>query len=247
MTRIKDKTRPIRVFAGSIALSVVFWSVSASLERLSAQDRKASGTMYTSKRMADGKQWIHATWTSRLCRPTATKARKRIAASMGVCTRGSRRRERVYPWETDGDCRRTMNGGRWRRPTAASARIRRTRVKRHTRRSWPEAARDFMRCSAAAVPRMATMRDWKPTDSIGLHRRSIRRTDGTTTSVKAGWLSTVKTVVRSRERFPFGASESDDCSVPPLLNRPLASQPITAPGWTSQPSIQDRHARSLAS
>jgi len=26
----------------------------------------------------------------------------------------------------------------------------------------------------------------------------------------------------------------------PLLN-PLASQPITAPGWTSQPSIQDRH------
>jgi hypothetical protein len=38
MTRIKDKTRPIRVFAVSIALSVAFWSVTASLERLSAQD-----------------------------------------------------------------------------------------------------------------------------------------------------------------------------------------------------------------
>ena len=124
--------------------------------------------------------------------------------------------------------------------------IRRTRVKRHTRRSWPEAARDFMRCSAAAALRTASMRDWKPTDSIGLHRRSIRRTDGTTTSVKAGWLSTVKTVVRSRELFPFGASESETaCSVPPLLNRPLASQPITAPGWTSQPSIQDRHCEEL--
>ena len=57
MTRIKHKTRPIRVFAVSIALSMAFWSVSASWERLSAQDQKASGTMYSSKRMADGKQW----------------------------------------------------------------------------------------------------------------------------------------------------------------------------------------------
>jgi hypothetical protein len=58
MTRNKDKTRPIRIFVVSIALSVAFWSVSASLERLSAQDRKASGTMYLSKRMVDGKQWM---------------------------------------------------------------------------------------------------------------------------------------------------------------------------------------------
>ena len=57
MTRVRDKTKPIRVFVVSIALSVAFWSVSASLERLSAQDQKSSGTMYSSKRMADGKQW----------------------------------------------------------------------------------------------------------------------------------------------------------------------------------------------
>src|ERR1700693_1049756 len=57
MTRVKDKTRPIRVFVVSSALSVAFWSVSASLELLSAQEQKASGTMYSSKRMADGKQW----------------------------------------------------------------------------------------------------------------------------------------------------------------------------------------------
>jgi uncharacterized protein (TIGR02145 family) len=58
MTRVKDKTRPIRIFVASIAVSIAFWSVSASLERLSAQDRKASGAMYSSKRMADGKQWM---------------------------------------------------------------------------------------------------------------------------------------------------------------------------------------------
>ena len=58
MARVKDKTGPIRVFVVPIALSIAFWSVSVSLERLSAQDRKASGTMLSSKRMADGKQWM---------------------------------------------------------------------------------------------------------------------------------------------------------------------------------------------
>jgi hypothetical protein len=60
MTRVKDKTRPIQIGVVAIALSIVFGSVSASLERRSAQDQKASSTMYSSKRMADGKQWtIH--------------------------------------------------------------------------------------------------------------------------------------------------------------------------------------------
>jgi uncharacterized protein (TIGR02145 family) len=58
MTRVKDKTRPIRVLVLSIALSIAFWSDCASLERLSAQDQKVSGTVYSSKRMADGKQWM---------------------------------------------------------------------------------------------------------------------------------------------------------------------------------------------
>jgi uncharacterized protein (TIGR02145 family) len=30
---------------------------------------------------------------------------------MGACTRGGRRRARVWLWETDGDCQRTANGG----------------------------------------------------------------------------------------------------------------------------------------
>jgi len=58
MTTGEGKTRPIRVFVISIALSIAFWSVSASLEHLTAQDQKALSTMYSSKRMADGKQWM---------------------------------------------------------------------------------------------------------------------------------------------------------------------------------------------
>ncbi len=57
MRSVKHKTRPIRVCFVQIALSIALGFLSASLERLSAQDREASGTMYASKRMADGKQW----------------------------------------------------------------------------------------------------------------------------------------------------------------------------------------------
>jgi len=58
MTSVKHKTMPIRVCVVSIVLSMGFVAASASLERLSAQDQKADGTTYSSKRMADGKQWM---------------------------------------------------------------------------------------------------------------------------------------------------------------------------------------------
>jgi uncharacterized protein (TIGR02145 family) len=47
----------IRLCVVSFALSIAFGSHSTSLQRLSAQDQKASATMHSSKRMADGKQW----------------------------------------------------------------------------------------------------------------------------------------------------------------------------------------------
>jgi len=56
--RVTDNTRQIQIYAGSIALSVAFGCAGASLQRLSAQAQKASGTLYSSKRMADGKQWM---------------------------------------------------------------------------------------------------------------------------------------------------------------------------------------------
>ena len=58
MIRIKDGAASwIRVCVVSIALSIAFGSLSTSLQHLSAQAQKAPSTMYSSKRMADGKQW----------------------------------------------------------------------------------------------------------------------------------------------------------------------------------------------
>src|SRR5579864_9369034 len=128
---------------------------------------------------------------------------------MAACTPGSQRGKDVNHWETDGACRPTVNGGKWRSTTVASARIRLRRVKARTRRCWPEAIQDSMPCSAAAAPPMASMHGWKPTDSTGRHQRVIRALDGSTTLVEAGKLSIVKAAARSSERFPSGVSGSD--------------------------------------
>ena len=58
MISFQRQTTPIRICVVSIALSIAFGSLSASLERLSAQDQNASGAMSSSRRMADGKQWM---------------------------------------------------------------------------------------------------------------------------------------------------------------------------------------------
>ena len=84
-----------------------------------------------------------------------------------------------------------------------------TGVKRRTVHFSSEAARDSTPCSAVAVPMMASMHDWEPTDSTGRRQRVIRPVDGSTTLVEAGKLSIVKAVARSREHFPFGVSGSD--------------------------------------
>jgi len=55
---MQAKPRPILVCALSIALSIACGSLSNTLPRRSAQDQKASGTMYSFKRMADEKQWM---------------------------------------------------------------------------------------------------------------------------------------------------------------------------------------------
>jgi len=62
---------------------------------------------------------------------------------------------------------------------------------------------------------MASMHDWKPTDSIGQHQRVIRPVDGSTTLVEAGKLSIVKAAVRSRGHFPFGVSGTNDFKTSP--------------------------------
>jgi len=57
---------------------------------------------------------------------------------------------------------------------------------------------------------MASMHDWKPTDSTGRLQRVIRPVDGSTTLVEVGKLCIVKAVARSREHFRFGVSGSDE-------------------------------------
>src|SRR5437764_9703336 len=166
MTRIKDKTRPIRFVAVSIALSVAFWSFSVSLERLSAQDRKASGTMYPAKRMADGKQWM--------------TRNQDVKTMTSYCYEGAeqncRRYGRLYTWESAPRACLSLGGG-WRLPTDSEWR---QMAKAYggvsedaedkgkaAYKALVAEGRDFMRCSAVAAPRKASMRDWKPTDSIG--------------------------------------------------------------------------------
>ena len=58
MGSVKENTRQIQIYAVTIALTLAFGSPGTSSQRLSAQNRKMSGTQYSSKRMADGKQWM---------------------------------------------------------------------------------------------------------------------------------------------------------------------------------------------
>jgi uncharacterized protein (TIGR02145 family) len=106
MTRVKDKTRPIRVFVVSIALSIAFWSVSALLERVSAQVRKAPGTMDFSKRMADGKEWT----TRNL--DLHTKPSYCYEDAEPNC----RQYGRLYTWESARQACQSLEDG-WRLPT----------------------------------------------------------------------------------------------------------------------------------
>ena len=106
MTSVKDKTRTIRVCVVSIALSIAFGSVIASLERLSAQNQKASGTMDSSKRMADGKLWtthnLNVNTVPSYCYEDAE--------------RNCRRYGRLYTWESARRGCQSLGDG-WRLPT----------------------------------------------------------------------------------------------------------------------------------
>ena len=107
-----------------------------------------------------------------------------------------------------------MNGGGWQNSTVGLARIRVTRVERRTRRYWPGVAQDSMPYSVVDVPRMASMPDWTPTDSTGPGERVTRLVAGSTTLLVGGKRFIVKMAAKRRERFQFGASESDGHSGP---------------------------------
>jgi hypothetical protein len=106
MSTVKHKTRPIRVCVVSITLSIAFGSLTTSLQRLSAQAQKASGTMYSSKRIADGKQW--------------TTHNLDVSTMPSYCYEDAelncRRYGRLYTWESARRVCQSLGDG-WRLPT----------------------------------------------------------------------------------------------------------------------------------
>jgi uncharacterized protein (TIGR02145 family) len=108
MTRIKDGAGPIRVCVVSIALSISFGSVSASLDRPAAQDQRAAsvGITPSSKRMADGKEW--------------TTANLNVSMSPSYCYDDAElncgRYGRLYTWESAQRACQSLGEG-WRLPT----------------------------------------------------------------------------------------------------------------------------------
>jgi len=80
--------------------------MSASLDRLSAQDKQASGAMYSSKRMADGKQWT----TQNLSVKTVPSYCYEDAES------NCRQYGRLYTWESARRGCQSLGDG-WRLPT----------------------------------------------------------------------------------------------------------------------------------
>ena len=102
MTIVKHKTRWIV----SIALSVTFGSVGASLVCLSAQNQRASGAMSSAKRMADGKQW--------------TTFNLNVATVPSYCyedlEQNCRLYGRLYTWESARRACQSLGDG-WRLPT----------------------------------------------------------------------------------------------------------------------------------
>ena len=106
MGSVNHKTRLIRVCAVSIVLSIAFESMSASLERFSAQVQQASGTLSSAKRMADGKQW--------------TTHNLDVKTMSSYCYEDAelncRRYGRLYTWESARLVCQSLGDG-WRLPT----------------------------------------------------------------------------------------------------------------------------------
>ena len=106
MNTVRYKSTPLRLV--SIGLSIALASLSPSLEHLSAQSQKTSGTTYSSKRMMDGKQWM----TKNL--DVTTKPSYCYDDSEPNCGRYGR----LYTWESARRVCQSLGDG-WRLPTDA--------------------------------------------------------------------------------------------------------------------------------
>jgi len=106
MNSVNHKTRLVRVCAISVALSFAFEFMSASLKHFSAQVRQASGSLPSTRRMADGKRWM----TKNLNVKTGPSYCYEDAESN--CGRYGR----LYTWESAQRACQSL-GNSWRLPT----------------------------------------------------------------------------------------------------------------------------------
>jgi uncharacterized protein (TIGR02145 family) len=104
MRTFKHKTRPIRVV--SIVLVIALGSLSTLSKSVSAQEEKALGTMHSSRRMADGKQW-----TTRNLDVNTLPSYCYEDAELNC-----RRYGRLYTWESARQGCQSLGDG-WRLPT----------------------------------------------------------------------------------------------------------------------------------
>jgi hypothetical protein len=105
MNSVQDKMGPMQIRVVALALSIAFGSLSAScVTNRSPNDQKVSGTIDSSRRMPDGKQW--------------TTDNLNVDTGPSYCYDDAElncRRNRsgdVDRWEMAGDYRPTMNGSK---------------------------------------------------------------------------------------------------------------------------------------
>jgi len=209
MTGLKHRTRPIPACVGSIALSIAFLSVGISLEHLLAQDQKPSGTMDSSNRMADGKQW--------------TTDNLDVKAIPSYCYEDAelncRRYGRLYTWESARRACQSLGDG-WRLPTDAEWR----QLARHyggVREDSNDSGRAAYKAlvidgssgfNALLGGGRSEDGQYARLEAHGFYwtsSESDAARQGSTTLPKARRLLTARAKVRSRERFPFAVSRSE--------------------------------------
>jgi uncharacterized protein (TIGR02145 family) len=106
MTNVKAETSTIRALVASFALVGAFGSIGVSFEGVPAQEQKTSRTVYSSKRMADGKEWT----TENLdLKNTASYCYEDAVLNCG-------RYGRLYTWESARRACQSLGDG-WHLPT----------------------------------------------------------------------------------------------------------------------------------
>jgi len=106
MASVSDGAKSIRGFAASVVLILGCSSVSGRLECLRAQDQRPSATMYSPKRMADGKQWTTRNLDVNTAASYCYEDAERNCSGYG----------RLYSWEPAQRVCRLLGDG-WRMPT----------------------------------------------------------------------------------------------------------------------------------